>query len=97
MQTVNISNTCIMNQLVTNEIAKTKSKTFDNVHTPKPINNKLFTFKQNVDVTSPYTPTNAELVTAFDRFNDTENVDINLLIESITNIKTQSTIHLQLK
>ncbi len=56
-----------------------KGQTFDNTFTQtiKTISTSL---SGGVDGSSAFTPTNAELATAFDRFNDAENVDINLLI-----------------
>ena len=58
--------------------AKT-GQTFDNTFT-QTITTVSTSLSGGVDGTSAYTPTNAELATAFDRFNDAENVDINLLI-----------------
>ena len=58
--------------------AKT-GQTFDNTFT-QTITTIATSLASGVDGSSAYTPTNAELATAFDRFNDAENVDINLLI-----------------
>ena len=56
-----------------------KGQTFDNTFT-QTITTISTSLSGGVDGSSAFTPTNAELATAFDRFNDTENVDINLLI-----------------
>jgi hypothetical protein len=58
--------------------AKT-GQTFDNTFT-QTITTIATSLTSGVDGSSAFTPTNGELATAFDRFNDTENVDINLLI-----------------
>ena len=58
--------------------AKT-GQTFDNTFT-QTITTIATSLGSGVDGSSAFTPTNGELATAFDRFNDTENVDINLLI-----------------
>ena len=59
--------------------ASKKGQTFDNTFT-QGITTVSTSLSGGVDGTAAYTPTNGELATAFDRFLDTESVEINLLI-----------------